>query len=89
MKFRSRCKFLDKDICPFSHVTSEKINEDVNDEKVKNVEKAMKVESESKIKLLSDEMKTLRKEFSNYVQTAKQKIHILENSFKQLKGQSS
>ena len=49
----------------------------------------MKVESESKIKLLSDEMKTLRKEFSNYVQTAKQKIHILENSFKQLKGQSS
>ena len=49
----------------------------------------MKVESESKIKLLSDEMKTLRKEFSKYVQTAKQKIHMLENSFKQLKGQSS
>lgn len=39
----------------------------------------MKVESEYKIKLLSDEMKTLRKQFSNYVLTAEQKIHILEN----------
>ena len=74
-KFKTRCKFLDKGICAFSHVTlvqNDKTNEcfSNHEHKIKDLENIVainKTESEVIIKSLSDEIRILKKELSENV----------------------
>ena len=89
-KFKSRCRFLKKNICSFSHVNLVLDDENL-EKKIVDIEKVVitnTVESDAKVKQLLEEINLLKKDNSEnkcIVKKVEKENEVLENTLKQNK----